>query len=844
MRPVRKGRLSLSNTLVAGSPPWSATESDVEAFIARYGQQYDASRDDYAVDTPFSMPVKAGKNTVVYNAHSYHTKVPPLGIVPYLEHYTRPSDLVLDPFCGSGMTGVACMMTGRRAILNDLSPAATHIAYNYCTPVDARALEVEWRRICASVADEFAYLYGTRCDRCGGEATINYTIWSDIYGCERCGSDLLLWDVAVVRDRTADGYDPPLSPIAPVEAWTPPLVSTEIPTAGAVCDEFACPHCRSVWRKTQLKRRRSDPVLTSYECLHCKPIRGQHPVTDDERALVQRIASESVPYWYPTLPFDETHEMWRGGHRDAGIARVCDFWTPRNLRALARLWHEAGLIRDNRLQRAVFFIITSAMIRFSRKSEFRVSGGSGNVANLHVPSFVRENNPASVLARKWPDVLQYFEQMSFNAGSDSPVLTTVHAGQDLGIPNDSIDYVFTDPPFGSNIFYADCSLLWEAWLGYCTDDRYEAVWNKSRKPQQGGKSLADYARLMTEAFREMYRVLKPGRWASVVFHNSDDRVWNAIRDAAADAGFSIENAVYFDKEQRSFKGVKGEKGEERVSNFDIVLNLRKAPIAIPHIRTDGQATDLPFDTESRIVSLIEEHLRDLTAGRGEMTTSETEQRTTQFIHSLVIRTLVPAGESLQGVSYAAIETILRALFRQVDGRWHLPGEEVRSALMQPRLMPEVHSEVTAIEWLRRELAGGSKLEGDLIDAFRLVAVKAHLSKSVRELLEENFTFDRRRGRWRIPTLAEAERQMDVTRTALRARVRRYLDAPGIVPGTALAEWLHECYQRELFEEAHALFSHILPDSLSGEDYAALRKLDRVARLRVAEEPRQLGLPES
>ena len=68
--------------------------------------------------------------------HSYHTKVPPQGIEPYIEHYTRPGEVILDPFCGSGMTGVAALKLSRSIILNDLSPAAVHIAYNYCAPVD------------------------------------------------------------------------------------------------------------------------------------------------------------------------------------------------------------------------------------------------------------------------------------------------------------------------------------------------------------------------------------------------------------------------------------------------------------------------------------------------------------------------------------------------------------------------------------------------------------------------------------------------------------------------------------------------------------------------------------
>ena len=76
------------------------------------------------VAKPFSGNIRAGKNTYVYDAHTYHTKVPPEGIAKLIEYYTQPGELVLDPFCGSGMTGVAAGNLGRRAILESCAPSA------------------------------------------------------------------------------------------------------------------------------------------------------------------------------------------------------------------------------------------------------------------------------------------------------------------------------------------------------------------------------------------------------------------------------------------------------------------------------------------------------------------------------------------------------------------------------------------------------------------------------------------------------------------------------------------------------------------------------------------------
>src|SRR5437016_1141893 len=82
----------------------------------------------------FHGDVAGSRSTALYTAHSYPTKLPPESIMPFITHYSAPGELVLDPFAGGGMTGVAAALTGRRAVLNDLSPLALHLAYNHTTP--------------------------------------------------------------------------------------------------------------------------------------------------------------------------------------------------------------------------------------------------------------------------------------------------------------------------------------------------------------------------------------------------------------------------------------------------------------------------------------------------------------------------------------------------------------------------------------------------------------------------------------------------------------------------------------------------------------------------------------
>jgi hypothetical protein len=169
--------------IALSNPPYytACPNPFIEDFIKEHGKPYDEATDDYHRE-PFAADVSEGKNDPIYNAHSYHTKVPYKAIMRYILHYTEPGDIVFDGFCGTGMTGVAAQMCGnpdpefkakieaempyvkwgaRKAILNDLSPAATFIAYNYNTPVDVAEFQKEAKRILEECEKECGWMYET-----------------------------------------------------------------------------------------------------------------------------------------------------------------------------------------------------------------------------------------------------------------------------------------------------------------------------------------------------------------------------------------------------------------------------------------------------------------------------------------------------------------------------------------------------------------------------------------------------------------------------------------------------------------------------------------------------------
>jgi hypothetical protein len=538
-----------------------------------------------------------------------------------------------------------------------------------------------------------------------------------------------------------------------------------------------------------------------------------------EKRHIREIENMQIPYWYPTTPFDESWEMWRGVHRDQGIDSVDKFFSKRNLWALSRLWAEFNKsINANTLSK-LRFAFTGISTRLVSKLTGYQFGKRGNVpvaGTLYIPSFVVERNVWGAFSDRIDELIKNAKE--FPRGETIARIGTASSMPE--IPDRQIDYIFCDPPFGSNIFYADCNLIWEAWLGDRTDQTYEAVVHVKNKDKN---VFPDYARLMTDSFCEMYRVLKPGRWASVVFHNSDDRIWQTILDAVEAAGFELAEVNSFDKEQLSFKGIRGAKGLEKVTNKDIVLNLRKPSPNIPRV-TNGINTARNGEAEARIAQSIADFLT---------TNPLPEKRTLQHFWNVVLFDMLTGG--VVDVSMEKMGAILPHYFKQVDGRWYLRGETVAGGNVF-----DLKSDTGAIAWLNAVLSSKPQTTGDLIPSWQ--STTATLQDTdiepgrLERLLEQNFWLDKRTNRWRIPTPTEREQMsasQDISAQAQLRTIRRFLDGEGDHKPTTreLAAWIQFAYNRSTYNEAIALFEYLDESQLEPEYVQSIRKMIKVSKLK-------------
>lgn len=591
------------------------------------------------------IPAIGSRSTPVYNAHSYHTKVPPEAIEPFIAHHTAPGAIVLDPFAGSGMTGVAARRLGRRALLNDLSPAAGHIAWNLTRSCDPVTLAAVARQVVADTTAKVGGVYATTCGNCGDPARIAYTIWSDRLACTRCERPVTVWDGGTDR------------------------------ATGRVSDRIRC-SCGQDFPRRQGTRVDSGPVWVATDCGRCG--RRERAVGPRDDELARRTRRSDIADPYPADPVGADREMFiRSALGRRAVATVADFYTPRNLMTLAALWARILSVADLRIRQTLALAFTNTAWHGTVMRRYNTRGGQRPLTGtLYIPELSSEVNVLNVFAHKVRHLVRFYEAEweSWPDRDAGGVQVQVGSATKLAvIPDRSVDYVFTDPPFGSNIFYADCNLIWEAWLGRLTEVEQEAVVNRSLRPAAGGKTLSTYRELMGSSFAEMARVLRCDAWLTLVFHSTNAEVWRSIEDAARQAGLSMMGATHLDKTQLSHKGYKGRRGAEDVAAFDVVLALRNRR---PSSRRVGEARD---ERHERAVAILAKHLAELPAPGAEPAADR--QRTLPYMHSLLVQHHFNGDIGLHVGDFDLVRSLCAAHFVQDEvGRWTVPAPGVATVL--------------------------------------------------------------------------------------------------------------------------------------------------------------------
>ena len=713
-------------------------------FVAHHGRLYHPDEEYHR--EPYAVDVSVGKTDKLYRAHPYHTKVPYPAIVPSILHYTKPGDIVLDGFCGSGMTGVAAQWCGtapesyrkkleqrwkqegrdapewgaRRVILGDLSPAATFIAANYNIPFDVEEFADAAQKLLDDVEDEVGWMYETLHKDGKTKGRINFTVWSEVLSCPECAGETVFLKAALDADT------------------------------GRIARRIKCSQCGAVATKEQMelvfetfwdgpcgrmgRRPRRVPLFINYRIPgipKSKPITKR--VDANDIALLKRIEIMGLPSHFPVAALPDCQMTRVGRMRTTNMRYLHHLYLPRASRALAAMWKRTDEHGNNaRLRQALRFLVEQAMHTMSVMNRYRPTGYSQVNQYLsgvfYVGSQHAEISPWYVLDGKRRRITKAFQ--STTTGVGSAMVSTADCGL-LGTLANAIDYVFTDPPFGENIYYADLNYVVESWHKVATRSDSEAIVDRARR-----KGLLDYQRFMTKCFREYHRVLKPGRWMTVVFHNSKNSVWNAIQEAMTSAGFVVADVRTLDKKQGSFKQVTSTAVKQ-----DLVISAYKPVQTVSDVfRVTAGSVDAAWE-------FVRAHLRQIPVFVSQDGIAETVvERQRDLLYDRMVAFHVQRGVAVP-LSAAEFHAGLPQRFAERDDMYFLP-EQVASYdrkrmlagdLQQPDLF--VHDEETAIRWLRREVRKKPQSFQDIHPGFiRELAGwgKNETMLELSELLKENF----------------------------------------------------------------------------------------------------------
>jgi 16S rRNA G966 N2-methylase RsmD len=679
----------------------------LQEFVRHYGIAYDP-KTNYRRE-PFAADVSEGKNDPIYNAHSYHTKVPHKAIMRYILHYTEPGDLVFDGFCGTGMAGVAARLCGDRStladlgytltldgrvmdgsqnvisrsgtripILNDLSPAATLIAAGYNLTEKPEDFPGHANALIAKFNRDFGWMYQTHEPRSGKDCPVDFTVWSEIFSCPDCSGEIDYWELA---------YDE---------------------ESGKIDELLTCPHCsvelskRALVRRTTtyfdkaLQETRTRQVLRPVEIHYQRNGEKKCKKPDsNDLAILRRAETLLDSVSYPTELFmfvpegKEWGDLYRGYHD--GISRAHDFFLDRQLVAFSLLWQMTGDLPTEELRRLWKFTLQSIMVSFTRRNRFRKQAYSQVNTNLsgtlYVGSTISEPSPTYVLSGK----IKRFKGAIPQSSTPAMITTGALAGVDM--PDDSIDYVFIDPPFGDNLPYAELNFLWEAWLRVFTNSGQDTVVSGTQK-----KDLAVYTDMMAAGLDKVYRMLKPGRWVTVEFHNSRNAVWTAIQEALGRAGFIIADVSVLDKGMKTKKQM-----HAKAVDKDLVISAYKPNGGLE------KRFHLEAGTEDGVWDFIRTHLGQLPIflnKNGRLQVIGERQRVLLFDRMVAfhvqrgVSVPLSAGDFYQGLANRFPEREGMHFLTEQVAEYDRKRMTVQEVL---QLDLFVSDEASAIQWLKQQL---------------------------------------------------------------------------------------------------------------------------------------------
>ncbi len=631
-------------------------------------------------------------HTSMYLMHKYWARKPYNVVSHYIETYTKKGEIVLDPFCGSGPTPIEAIKLGRKGIGIDLNPMAIRITKMTAIPIDITDIENCFNEV-IKCSNEIEKLYETKCN-CGSKANTLATIWN--------------------RDDNL-------------------------------------------------------PEEIRYFCVKCNERKAKKPEKED-LDLLNKIEEMKVPFWYPTTKLEYDTQDFKEGTHKAEYDSIDKLFTRRNLISLSIVFNEIQKIKNEKLKLLFEFVFTRISHLASKMCPSADPGGKGHWSEFSATSFwpvhrywIPPTNMESNVLMLFENAINgvqgivkgkqdskeqikyYRETDNFNdLNKDANFFIKNHNALELNeiIPRNSVDYVFTDPPYGGAIQYFELSTLWASWLKEKLNYEDEITINRKQN-----KDFKYYHRMLTASFKQIFDVLKRGKYMTVTFHSTQIKVWTSIIKAIVLAGFDLEKIIYQPPARASAKGLLQPYGS---ATGDYYIRFRKP---------ESQTTLTPAEiSQERYERIVIEAAKRIIAERGEPIIY-------QHILNGIIVELKREGALLSGetnpedIMKAQVEKefilidILDKKGKKLGNKWWLKDPK---SIPYLELIPLADRVETAIIDVLRD-----KVKVSYDDILQKIFIKfpnalTPDTQSIKEILDEyaNKTTD---GKWRLkPKIKETE----------------------------------------------------------------------------------------
>ena len=503
----------------------------------------------------FDRPLPSARNGAFFNTFSYPTKISPESIAVYIAATTEPGATVLDAFGGSGSTGIAALLCEhptdrmkelakelgidpiwglRNAVSYEIGTYGSFAAKTISNRLKASEFKKAFTDFVVKGNEQLMHYYAAK-DPNGKTGIIRYIIWSEVLLCPYCGDEISFFEAGTKRNPVTFEKD------------------------------IVCPHCHTKSSVDEMKFETEEYIdgLTGKLTLRKKRIPAwvygstnghnwDRPASPEDESRAKSIEKE-----LQEINDSPQKINWGDLHRNGyhfGITYLHQFYTARNYIIMRKMWDAADEyspeVKDAlRLlllsYNASHCTLMTRVVAKKNAKDFVLTGAQSGV--LYISKLPVEKNIILGLERKEKPFYEAYKLLENCTGNYT---VKNKSSEELDERDNTIDFVFTDPPFGDFIPYAEVNQINELWLDKRTERKKEIIISASQN-----KGIDDYQVMLSRVFSEIKRVLKDSSYAAVVFHAAKAQVWMAFESAITKAGLNVELTNILDKKQASFKQV-------------------------------------------------------------------------------------------------------------------------------------------------------------------------------------------------------------------------------------------------------------------------------------------------